>query len=83
VLDSAKAVANAIVLNFMVVSSWVERRINRGFRFMFRLARDRHPPYVGGLIPTVKRAIASDFKELLAILSTTDCTKSALLSAVF
>jgi hypothetical protein len=34
-------------------------------------------------IASVKRAIASDFKELLAILSTTDCTKSALLSAVF
>jgi hypothetical protein len=29
VLDSAKVVANAIVLSFMFVSSWVERRTNR------------------------------------------------------
>ena len=29
VLDSAKAAANAIVLSFMFVSSWVERKTNR------------------------------------------------------
>jgi hypothetical protein len=29
VLDSAKTVANAIVLSFMFVSSWVERKTNR------------------------------------------------------
>jgi hypothetical protein len=29
VLDSAKAVANAIVVSFMFVSSWVESRTNR------------------------------------------------------
>ena len=30
VLDSAKAVASAIVVSFMLVSSWVERKTNRG-----------------------------------------------------